>query len=98
MTKSMLLLIGLFFAIPLGVAGAQNLTQPGLGNQRVPGNQGLIGTPPFQSLTGAGSPCSDQGQRVCNNDFQSCNSACFSIALSAAASGDSMPAKMLSQP
>ena len=51
MTKSMLLLlIGLFFAVPLGGSpGAQNLTQPGLGNQRVPGNQGLIGTPQVQS-------------------------------------------------
>ena len=36
MTKSMWLLIGLFFAVPLAVAGAQ---------QAVPGNQGLIGTP-----------------------------------------------------
>ena len=42
MTKSMLLLIGLFFAVSLGVAGAQ---------QAVPHNQGLIGTtPPLQSI------------------------------------------------
>ena len=38
MTKSMLLLIGLFFAVPLGVAGAQTVNR---GNQAVPGNQGL---------------------------------------------------------
>ena len=89
MIKSMLLLlIGLFFAVPLGVAGAQNLTQPGLGNQPVPGNQGLIGTPPVQSISPARSPCSggSQSVRVCNNDFQSCNSACFATAISDAAS------------
>ena len=89
MTKSMLLLIGLFFAVPLGAAGAQTVNQGGTtnqGNQAVPGNQGLIGTPPVQSLTGARSPCSNQGLRVCNSDFQSCNSACFSTAISAAAS------------
>ena len=42
MTKSMLLLIGLFLAVPLGVAEGQ---------QAVPGNQGLIGTP-NQALPG----------------------------------------------
>jgi len=80
MTKSRLLLIGLFLAVPLGAAEAQTQRlQPGLGNQAVPGNQGLIGTPSLQSIIreprsacGAGS----QGVRVCENDFQSCNSAC----------------------
>ena len=50
MTKSILLLIGLFFSVPLAVAEAQQAVpgNPGLiGPQRaVPGNQGLIGTPP----------------------------------------------------
>src|SRR6185436_11296695 len=75
MAKSMLLLIGLFFAVPLGVAGAQ---------QAVPGNQGLIGIPPFQSISPAQSPCSagSQSVRVCNNDFQSCNSACSAAIVS----------------
>src|SRR5262245_32300076 len=82
MTKSMLLLIGLFFALSLGVAGAQTQrTQPGLGDQAVPGNQGLIGIPPVQSITREPrSACdvSSQSLRVCDNDFQSCNSACVS--------------------
>src|SRR5262245_2709834 len=90
MTKSMLLLIGLFFALSLGVAGAQTqLTQPGLGNQAVPGNQGLIGTPQGQSIIREPkSACgaSSQSLRVCDNDFQSCNSACVSTALTEAAS------------
>src|SRR4029078_4435630 len=75
MTKSMLLLIGLFFAVPLEVAGAQTVNQ---GTQAVPGNQGLIGTPTVQSISPARSPCGagSQSVRVCNNDFQSCNSAC----------------------
>ena len=57
MTKSMLLLIALFFAVSPGAAGAQTLnpgtnnfgsqTTPGneQGNLRKPGNQGLIGDP-----------------------------------------------------
>ena len=49
MTKSLLLLIGLFFAVPLGVAEAQQAVRgnPGLiGPQHAaPGNQGLIGIP-----------------------------------------------------
>src|SRR5262245_24665087 len=87
MTKSMLLLIGLFFPLSLGVAGAQTRTQPGLGNQAVPGNQGLIG-PSLQSIIRQpGSACgaSSQSVRVCGNDFQSCNSACAATSLSAAA-------------
>ena len=80
MAKSMLLLIGLFFAVPLGVAegqqavpGNQGLigTQALPSNRReVPGNQGLIGIPPFQSISPAQSPCSagSQSVRVCNND------------------------------
>jgi hypothetical protein len=88
MTKSRLLLIGLFFAVPLGVAGAQTVNQgnPGLiqGNPGVPGNQGLIGRPPVQSTSPARSPCSagSQSVRVCNNDFQSCNSACSAAIVS----------------
>src|SRR5689334_62538 len=88
MTKSILLLIGLFFAVPLGVAEAQQAVQgnPGLiGPQRaVPGNQGLIGRPPNQSISPAQSPCSagSQSVRVCNNDFQSCNSACSAALVS----------------
>ena len=77
MTKSLLLLIGLFFAVSLGVAGAQ---------QAVPdNNQGLIGTtPPLQSIRPTRSPCSASSQsvRVCNNDFQSCNSACTATTIS----------------
>jgi len=83
MTKSMLLLIGLFLAVPLGVAegqqavpgnqgliGTPNRALPG--NRVVPGNQGLIGIPPFQSISPAQSPCSagSRSVRVCNNDFQ----------------------------
>jgi len=81
MTKSMLLLIGLFFAVPFGVAGAQTVNQ---GNQAVPGNQGLIGIPPVQSISPARSPCGagSQSVRVCNNDFQSCNSACTAAVIS----------------
>jgi hypothetical protein len=83
MTKSMLLLIGLFLAVPLGVAGAQQAVQgnPGL---TVPGNQGLIGVPPTQSISPARSPCSagSQSVRVCNDDFQSCNSACTAATVS----------------
>ena len=81
MTKSMLLLIGLFFAVPLGVAGAQTVNQ---GNRAVPGNQGLIGTPSVQSISPARSPCSagSQSVRVCNDDFQSCNSACTAATIS----------------
>src|SRR5262245_14848864 len=90
MTKSRLLWIGLFFALSLGVAGAQTQqTQPGLGNQAVPGNQGLIGTPQLQSIIREpGSACgaSSQSVRVCDNDFQSCNSACVSTAVTQAAS------------
>ena len=95
MAKSMLLLIGLFFAVPLGVAGAQQAVpgNQGLigtpnqalpGNRVVPGNQGLIGIPPFQSISPAQSPCSagSQSVRVCNNDFQSCNSACSAAIVS----------------
>src|SRR5262245_27766858 len=56
MTKSRLLLIGLFLAVPLGAVEAQT---GGINNQRsqaVPGNQGLIGTPLFQSISPAKSP------------------------------------------
>lgn len=68
MTKSMLLLIGLFLAVPLGAAEAQT---GGINNQ---GSQAA----PFQSLSPARSLCGagSQSVRVCNNDFQSCNSAC----------------------
>ena len=66
MTKSMLLLIGLFLAVPLGVAEAQQAVpgNPGLiGPPRaVPGNQGLIGIPPLQSISPAHSPCSAGSQ------------------------------------
>ena len=81
MTKSMLLLIGLFFAVPVGVAGAQ---QPMPGNQGLLGNQGLFGIPPRQSISPTTSPCSagSQSVRVCNNDFQSCNSACTATTIS----------------
>jgi hypothetical protein len=88
MIKFMLLLIGLFFAVPVGVVGAQQAMQgnPGLiGPPRaVPGNQGLIGIPPRQSLSPARSPCSagSQSVRVCNDDFQSCNSACTAAVVS----------------
>ena len=95
MTKSMfLLLIGLFFAVPLGVAGAQTNQNQGLiapstqGLITIPGTQGLIGTiRPFQSIAPARSPCTTGGQsvRVCQNDFQSCSSACFATAISDAA-------------
>jgi len=80
-TKSMLLLSGVFFAVLLGVAGAQQAVP---GNRVVPGNQGLIGIPPFQSISPAQSPCSagSQSVRVCNNDFQSCNSACSAAIVS----------------
>src|SRR6187551_3145259 len=89
MTKSMLLLIGLFFAVPLGVAEGQQAVPGNQGligtpNRVVPGNQGLIGIPPFQSISPAQSPCSagSQSVRVCNNDFQSCNSACTAAIVS----------------
>jgi hypothetical protein len=98
MTKSMLLLIGLFFAVPLGLAGAQTVNQRATvnpqtinqgettnqGNRTVLGNQGLIGRPPFQSLSPARTPCSagSQSVRVCNNDFQSCSSYCSALAMS----------------
>src|SRR5262245_41800967 len=85
MTRSMLLLIGLFFALSLGAALAQTNTTP----RAVPGNQGSIGTPQLQSIIreprsacGAGS----QSVRVCGNDFQSCNSACTASAITDAAS------------
>src|SRR5690349_14882448 len=86
MTKSMLLLIALFFAVSLGAAGAQTLN-PGTnnsGSQTVPGNQGLIGTPPKQSISPPTSACSagSQSVRVCNDDFSSCNSACTAVILS----------------
>ena len=104
MTKSTLLLIGLFFAVPLGVAEAQQAVQGNQGligrapsrivpgnqgligtpNRAVPGNQGLIGIPPVQSISPARSPCSagSQSVRVCNDDFQSCNSACSAAIIS----------------
>src|SRR4029450_10035712 len=74
MTKFMLL-IGLFVAVPLGYAVAQ---------QAVPGNQGAIGLPQVQSLSPSRSPCSlgSPSVRVCNNDFQSCNSACTAATVS----------------
>src|SRR5262245_56046352 len=89
MTKSVFLLIGLFFAVSLGVASAQQ-TAPGnpglIGTPRraVPGNQGLIGIPPNQSTSPARSPCSagSQSVRVCNDDFQSCSSACTAATIS----------------
>ena len=90
MTKSILLLIGLLLAVPLGVAEAQQAVQGNQGligrapSRIVPGNQGLIGTPPVQSLSPARSPCSagSQSVRVCNDDFQSCNSACTAATVS----------------
>jgi hypothetical protein len=89
MTKSMWLLIGLFFAVPLAVAGAQQAVPGNQGligtpNRAVPGNQGLIGIPPVQSISPARSPCSagSQSVRVCNDDFQSCNSACTAATVS----------------
>ena len=88
MTKSILLLIGLFFSVPLAVAEAQQAVpgNPGLiGPQRaVPGNQGLIGIPPNQSISPAQNPCGagSQSVRVCNDDFQSCNSACSAAIVS----------------
>jgi hypothetical protein len=89
MTKSMWLLIGLFFAVPLAVAGAQQAVPGNQGligtpNRAVPGNQGLIGIPPVQSISPARSPCSagSQSVRVCNDDFQSCNSACTAAIVS----------------
>jgi hypothetical protein len=75
MTKSTLLfLIGLFVAVPLGAAWAQT----GGINQR---NQE---PPPFQSISPARSPCGpgSQSVRVCTNDFQSCNSACSAVFIS----------------
>src|SRR5262249_307885 len=89
MNRSMLLLIGLFLAVPLGVATAQQAVQgnPGLigtPSRAVPGNQGLIGIPPVQSTSPPRSGCSagSQSVRVCNDDFQSCNSACTAAIVS----------------
>jgi hypothetical protein len=85
MTKSMLLLITLFFAVSPGAAGAQTVNQGGTqGSRTVPGNQGLIGIPPTQSISPPTSACStgSQSVRVCNNDFSSCSSACTAVLLS----------------
>src|SRR5262245_19337908 len=78
MAKSMLMLIAVFLAVPLAAAEAQTA---------VPGNQGLIGTPQFQSLRPSQSACGagSQSVRVCANDFQSCNSACTATAITEAA-------------
>jgi hypothetical protein len=86
MIKTMVLMIGLFCAVPLGVAGAQAVNQGGTTNQgvrAVPGNQGLIGTnrqplPQGENQRLQSRLCGAGGQsvRVCENDFQSCNSAC----------------------
>ena len=89
MTRFMFLLIGLFFAFPIGVGTAQQAVQGNSGligtpRRAVPGNQGLIGIPPVQSINPARSPCStgSQSVRVCNDDFQSCNSACTAATVS----------------
>jgi hypothetical protein len=55
----------------------------------VPGNQGLIGIPPVQSISPERSPCSagSQSVRLCNDDFQPCNSACTAAIVSDASAG-----------
>src|SRR5262245_29823060 len=74
MTKFSLLLIGLFLAVPLGAAEAQTGGINNQGSQAGP----LQSISPARSLCGAGS----QSVRVCNSDFQSCNSACTSTFIS----------------
>src|SRR5262245_58302110 len=88
MTKSILLLLtGLFFALSLGAAVAQS---GGIDSRQtpVPGNQGASGRTQLQSLSPSKSACSagSQSVRVCGNDFQSCNSACFATAVADVAS------------
>ena len=84
MIRFTLLIVALLFAVALGTAAAQT-TNPG--NQAVPGNQGLIGTPQTQSITPPRSACTvgSQSLRVCDSDFQSCNSICTATGLDASA-------------
>jgi|SRR5690349_16769937 hypothetical protein len=83
MTKSILLLIALFFAVSPGAAGAQTLN-PGLRGQGTPQEGSGNPIPPAQSLAPTPNVCSagSQSVRVCNNDFSSCNSACTAVILS----------------
>ena len=103
MTKSILLLIALCFAVPQtamaqnleglrSLQGAQgpNQNDQGLQSLQVPdtlqrterGLQSVITAP--RSACGVGSA----SVRVCNNDFQSCNTACFSTAVTDVAAGE----------
>jgi hypothetical protein len=76
MTKSIMwLLIALFFAVPLGAGVAQTINRDGTAPL-----QSIITSP--RSACGLGS----QSVRVCNNDFQSCNSACSAASAGGAAS------------
>ena len=88
MIKFLILVVGLLFvAVPLAATQAQNrgLISPPP-NQA---NQGLVG-PRFQSFNPPFNPldprqaCSvgSQSLRVCQSDFQSCNSACTASNLS----------------
>jgi hypothetical protein len=98
MTKSILLLIALCFAVPEtamaqnreGLRSLQGAQGP---NQNDQGFQSLQGVPDtllrtergLQSvITAPRSACQlgSQSVRVCNNDFQSCNSACTSTFIS----------------
>jgi len=82
MTKSILLLIALFFAVSPGAAGAQTLN-PGLRGQGTPQEGSGNPIPPAQSLAPTPDVCSagSQSVRVCNNDFQSCSTVCNAATL-----------------
>ena len=89
MIKFLILVVGLLFvAVPLEAAQAQNggLISPPP-NQT---NQGLV-NPRFQSFnpltpgdrtTGLACGVGSQSIRVCQNDFQACNSACSATSFS----------------
>src|SRR4051812_40489488 len=87
MVKFLILVVGLFVAVPLTAAQAQNrgLISPPP-NQA---NQGLVNprvqsfNPPFNPLDPR-QACTvgSQSVRVCQSDFQSCNSACTASNLS----------------
>jgi hypothetical protein len=86
MTKSIMwLLIALFFAVPLEAAVAQTGNQNDQNLQSVdPGAIFFQRTPTGLLIIRPRSTCRDGSQsvRVCENDFQSCNSACSAVTVS----------------
>src|SRR5262245_65216769 len=98
MTKTMLMLIALCFAVPEAAMAQGTATRNAQGLQSLQGSNAPVRIPDPQLRTERGlqsiitvprSLCDlgSQSVRICDSDFQSCNSVCFTTTSTIAADG-----------